>query len=98
MLYSGGVEQLYICSHNPAAKKEMNAYMDKEFKVIPCSPVLSVYKWGVAEMNTAPYPEKRVYKAIIKAWEKKYPGTTDRFYMYKPGFTYKVEEIFANSY
>ena len=95
VLYSGGVEQLFICTNNPAAKKQMTVYIDKEFKVIPCSPVLSVYKWGVTEMKTAPYPEKRIYKAIIAAWEKKYPNNTDRFYIYKPGFAYTVEEVYG---
>lgn len=93
VLYSGGVEQLFICTDNFTAKKEMSAYMDAAFKVIPCSPVLSVYKWGVEEMRTAPYPERRVYLAIIRSWKKKYPGKTDRFYLYKPGFSYQVEEL-----
>lgn len=93
VLYSGGVEQLYICTNNESAKKEMADYMDKEFKVIPCSPVLSVYKWGNKEMRTVPYPEKRVYNAIIKAWKKKYPGSNDRFYIYKSGFAYSVKEV-----
>ena len=93
VLYGGGVEQLFICTDDPKAKTEMSAYMDNEFKVIPCSPVLSVYKWGIAEMRTAPYPEKRVFNAIIESWKKRYPVSSNRFYMYKPGFKYKVEEI-----
>ena len=95
VLFSGGTEQLYICTNNPSAKKEMAVYMDKEFRVIPCTPVLSVYKWSVMEMKTAPYPEKRVYRAIMDAWKKRYPGNTDRFYMYKPGFAYTVEEVYV---
>jgi len=94
VLYSGGVDQLYICTGNELAKKEMAEYMDKEFKVIPCSPVLSVYKWGNKEMHTVPYPEKRVYNAIMKAWKKKYPGSNDRFYIYRSGFAYSVKEVF----
>ena len=93
VLYSGGLEQLYICTSNSAAQKEMAPYMDKRFGVIPCSPVLSVYNWGSKEINTSPYPEKRAYIGIIKAWNKKYPGNTDRFYLYKPGYTYTVKEI-----
>ncbi len=93
VLYSGGIAQLYICTDNTTAKKEMAVYMDKQFGVIPCAPVLSVYKWGVSEMRTAPYPEPRVFHAIIKAWKKRYPDSTDRFYLYKPGFAYRVTEI-----
>ena len=71
----------------------MRIYMEKEFRVIPCSPVLSVYKWGVTEMNTSPYPERRIYNAIIMAWKKEHPNNTDRFYIYKPGFAYTVREV-----
>ena len=93
VLYSGGVEQLFICTDNPVAKKQMTAYFDSTFRIIPCSTSLSLYNWGVKEMKTAPYPEPRVFKAIIKVWREKYPGTADRFYLYKPGFAPKVEEV-----
>ena len=93
VLYSGGVEQLFICTDNPAAKKQMAPYFDSTFRIIPCSTSLSVYNWGIKEMKTAPYPEPRIYHAIIAAWKKKYPGTKDRFYLYKPGFAPKVEEV-----
>ena len=93
VLYSGGVEQLFICTDNPAAIKQLGKYMDSSFSVIPCSPVLSVYNWGIHEMRTAPYPEPRVRNAIIKAWKQKYPGNNDRFYLYKPGFAYSVKEL-----
>lgn len=95
VLYSGGVEQLFICTNDRAAKQALSNYMDSTFKVIPCEPVLSVYKWGVTEIRTAPYPEKRIYRAIISSWKKKYPNITDRFYLYKPGFSYTVEELFV---
>jgi hypothetical protein len=93
VLYSGGVEQLFICTNDPAAKKEMGNYFDKEFRVIPCSPVLSVYKWGIADMNTAPYPEPRIHIAIMKEWKKRFPNDGHRFYTYKPGFAYQVNEL-----
>lgn len=93
VLYGGGVEQLFICSEDPVAKKEMAVYMDNEFKIIPCNPSLSVYKWGMMEMKTAPYPENRIYDAIILAWKKKYPGSTNRFYLFKSGFGPSVREV-----
>jgi hypothetical protein len=93
VLYSGGVEQLFICTKDPAAKKQLAVYMYPSFKVIPCSPVLSVYIWGITEMKTAPYPEKRIYTAIINAWKKRYPDNNDKFYLYKSGFSYSVKEV-----
>jgi len=93
VLYSGGVEQLFICTGNPVAQKQLAPYFDSTFRIIPCSTSLSVYNWGIKEMRTVPYPEPRVFKAIIQAWKKSYPGGADRFYLYKPGFAPRVEEI-----
>ena len=93
VLYAGGVEQLYICTSDPRATKDMAVYLDKEFKIIPCKPLISAYKWGVIEINTSPYPEPRIYNAIIRAWRKRYPNTTDKFYLYKPGFAPTVKEV-----
>lgn len=97
VLYGGGVEQLFICTDNSQAKKQLAPYFDKEFKVIPCQPVLSVYKWGLMEMNIAHYPEKRIFNAIIKDWKKRYPDGTNKFHMYKSGFNYKVREVVQKS-
>ena len=98
VLYGGGVEQLFICTDNSMAKKQLAPYFDKEFKVIPCKPVLSVYKWGLMEMNIAYYPEHRVFNAIINEWKKRYPDGTNKFYMYKSGFNYKVNEVLQKSH
>ena len=96
VLYSGGVEQLFICTKNPAAQKQMAPYYtDSTFRFIPCNHSLSVFEWSLKEIHTAPYPEKRVFDAIILAWKKRYPGTGDRFYLYKPGFSYSVKEIIS---
>ncbi len=92
VLYSGGLEQLFICTEKPLAKEQMYNYFKKDFRVIPCANVISVYEWGIKEMNTAPYPERRVYKAIIRSWEKRFPGGGDQFYLFKPGFSFKLEK------
>ena len=92
VLYSGGVPQLYICTENSEARQNLGNYMDDSFWVIPCSPVLSTYSWGMREMNTAPYPEPRIYKRIIEAWKTKYPGKTS-FYLFTPGFAPKLEKL-----
>ncbi len=97
VLYGGGVEQLFICTDNELAKKQLASYFDKEFKVIPCKPVLAVYKWGLMEMNIAYYPEQRIFNAIIKEWKKRYPDGNSSFYLYKSGFNYKVSEVIQKS-
>jgi len=93
VLYSGGVEQLYICTNSVAAEKQMAVYYEYVSKIVPCSRPLSVFYWGVKEMKTAPYPQRRNFNAIIKAWEKKYPNAGNRYYIYKPGFAYTVREV-----
>lgn len=92
VLYSGGVPQLFICTDNVVAKKELGSLMTDGYKVIPCTPALSTYQWGIFEMKTAPYPESRIYKAIVKKWKERYPGV-NHFYLYTPGFSYKLEEL-----
>lgn len=92
VLYAGGVEQLFICTDNGTALREMKNYTAGEFRIIPCSPVISVYKWGITEMNTAPYPEPRIYRAIIKAWKEKYHDNS-RFYLFKSGYKLQLREI-----
>jgi hypothetical protein len=93
VLYAGGVEQLFICTDNAEAKKEMAAHFEKGFWTIPCSPVIPVYKWSVDEMHVGQNPEPRINEAIIHAWRKKYSDSGARFYLYKPGFAPTVREI-----
>jgi hypothetical protein len=92
VLYSGGITQLYICTNDERVKQSMQDYMEDKFWVIPCSPVLSAYTWGMKEMNTAPYPEPRIYKRMILEWKKTHPGDA-RFFLFTPGFAPKLEEI-----
>jgi len=92
-LYSGGMPQLMICSDEPDISKFNNG-MDRSNSKIPCdSKILAAWDWGMNEMNTAPYPEYRVFKKIAKDWRKRYPGQKHQFYVTRSGFRYKVEKL-----
>ena len=84
VLYGGGVEQVFICTNNNEALTKASAYRIDNMSSIPCSPVIPVYKWGIHEMRTAPYPEPRVTRKIIDYWVKTYGDAG--FYLFKPGF------------
>lgn len=90
VLYGGGVEQLFICTENPEALQKSAPYRTGHFHTIPCADPVPVYKWGMYEMRTAPYPEDRIFRKIIRVWEKKY-GDAD-FYLFKPGFKTDVKK------
>jgi hypothetical protein len=92
VLYSGGVEQLYICSDNPVAAKQFASFFEQN-KNVPCNTALSVYKWGMAEINVPPYPEPRIYRAVAKEWMKKYGEGNNKFMLIKPGFIPRVTEL-----
>lgn len=92
VLYSGGVEQLYICTDNPAAKKE-HAFSFEQNKSMPCDSSLSVYKWSMKEMNVPVYPEQRIYKAVVKEWVKRYPDQNSKFILIRPGFAPRITTL-----
>ena len=92
VLYSGGVEQLYICSDSPVAAKQFASSFEQN-KNVPCAASLSVYRWSMAEMNVPPYPEPRIYRAIAKEWTKKYGEGNSKFVLVKPGFVPRITEL-----
>jgi hypothetical protein len=89
VLYSGGIEHLYVCTDNVAAKKALIFAFDKNINV-PCDSSVSLYKWSMTEMNVPPYPETRIYKTVVKEWMKKYPDGNSRFILIKPGFVPRI--------
>ena len=93
VLYSGSVEYMYICTDDLPARLHLSSGFVYTAKAIPCADALSVYKWGMQEMNTAPYPEPRVYRSIANAWNKLYPNPTNRFYLVRAGFSMQVKEL-----
>lgn len=89
VLYGGGVEQLFICTQNDEALSKASAYRVDKINTVPCAPAIPVYKWGMYEMRTAPYPQPRVTRKIIEYWNKSYGEA--RFYLFKPGFKATVK-------
>ncbi len=93
-IYSGGVPHLYICTSDMAALQSMGKYMGSiRNGMIPCRAPVSTFEWGSRAMNTAPYPEKRVFKSISRQWKKQFPHAAVKFYIYTSGFSPKLEEL-----
>ena len=93
-LYSGGMPRLYICSNDNATLQKLSPYMGNTTNgLIPCQFPVNTYNWAVKEMNTAPYPQKRVFRNLAGQWVKQYPGAGFHFYIYYPGFKTRVEEL-----
>jgi hypothetical protein len=93
VLYSGSNEYLYICSNNGVAYKRLSGCLMPANKNMPCDTAISAFKWGMQQMNTAPYPEERVYRAIAASFNKMYPTSTNRFFLYQGGFHKKTREL-----
>ena len=93
VLYSGNKEYLYICTGDTAIKQQLKNSIVPQKKNLPCNDAISVYLWSMMEINVAPYPQERVYKAIVKAWIKRYPNAGDRFYIYQPGYKIEVKPL-----
>ena len=93
VLYSGNKEYLYICTGDTAVKQQLKNSIVLQKKNLPCTDAISVYQWAMMEINVAPYPQERIYKAIVKAWIKRYHHPADRFYIYQPGYTIEVRPL-----
>ena len=93
VLYSGNKEYLYICTNDTTVRQQLKNSIVPKKKNLPCTDAISVYLWGMMEINTAPYPEARVYKAIVKAWIKRYHNPSDQFYIYRPGYKIEVKSF-----
>ena len=96
VLYSGHNEQLYICTNDLAASYRLAGCITPAPKGIDYRTAISAYKWGMQEMNTAPYPETRVFKAIAASWNKAYPKAINHFYLFQAGFTSKITPLFPD--
>lgn len=85
VLYSGGVEQLMICTDNPVALSTASPYRIDGSGTIPCASVVPMLQWGLHDLNAPPCMEPRVFRKMIRWWTAHY-GSTD-FYLYKSGFS-----------
>lgn len=93
-LYSGGVSQLYICTDDAATLQRMAPYMSSSQNgLLPCRFPVSAYQWGIKAMNSAPYPQQRVFRSIARQWQEQHPNATARFYIYCSGFKPTLVEL-----
>ena len=93
-MYSGGITQLYICTNHLATLQKNSVHIGGvRNSMVPCDFPISVYQWGMRAMNSAPYPEQRVFRSIARQWMQQYPGVPVRFYLYTSGFKPTVREM-----
>lgn len=89
-LYSGKTQHLFICISDPAIKHQFHDRLVLSKSSQVCDSTLSIYKWSLQELKVSPNPELRVYKEIIRQWEKNYDTTaTDKFILFSPKFSSK---------
>ena len=93
VLYSGDIENLYICTDDLYASSRLSGDFVQGNKNMSCNVVLSVYQWGMKEMNAAPYPAVRVYKAIAENWKHSFPKATNKFFLFRTGFMNSVRSL-----
>lgn len=87
-LFSGKTQYLFICTSNPHSKKIFANYFASSSTSSVCDSSISVFKWGIEEMNVPPNPELRIFKNIIQQWEQKYDTAhADKFMILNPKFT-----------
>lgn len=93
-LYSGGIPHLYICTDDATALQKMAVYMSSTRNgMIPCRFPVGAYQWGIKAMNTAPYPQQRVFRSIARQWKKQHPNAAVKFYIYTSGFKPALREF-----
>jgi hypothetical protein len=80
-LYSGNLQKMYICIENRVKATQFEPYFSKSKTVVDCPNVISVSNWSLKELNTFPYPEKRVYYKIMHKWKAQNPTISAKFYL-----------------
>ena len=69
-LYSGKGDQIYFCVSNSA--KELQPYFDQKNYICHNSSQINLQNWAMAELKSAPNPEKEINEKIQVFMEKKY--------------------------
>lgn len=93
-LYSGSTKYLEICIDDVKKINHIKNYPIKKGKICKENYAISVLEWSLSEMNTAVYPEKRVYLDVIKKWKKQNPNIKATFYIYEYPFDKQNIEVF----
>jgi hypothetical protein len=92
VLFSGGAPYMYVSTTNPVAMRELKPYFRRNC-TMPNERAVSTYDWAAWEMHTIPYPERRSFINIARAWKEKYKDTTARFFILNTGFKPVFEEL-----
>jgi uncharacterized membrane protein YphA (DoxX/SURF4 family) len=81
-LYSGRLPSMHCCIVGEVPLP-LQPFVNTKNKKDACSGAsfLGIQNWAMAETNVPPYPEIRVYKNIMKQFEKKYPNVNVSFYI-----------------
>ena len=92
-LYSGRVDVCFIKLANPPP----NFILKKYYKVKATGDTshietIAMQTWTMDELDTPPYPQKRMYKKIKKQWLKKYPDLQARFLIVNRSTNKKIVE------
>ena len=79
-LYSGRVDVCFIKIINPPKNFELRKYF-KEKKAGDSTNIetIAVQTWSMDEVDTPPFPQKRVYQKMKTQWQKKYPNIEAKF-------------------
>ena len=82
-LYSGKLLRMNICVQDTNATMALRPYYSKKVKDSTCKGAtkINLQYWAMKEMNVPPYPERRIYRKVKEAWEKKYPKAAATFYL-----------------
>ena len=82
-LYSGRLLRMNICVQDTNATVALRPYYSKKVKDSTCNGAtkINLQYWAMKEMNVPPYPERRIYRKVKEAWEKKYPNAAATFFL-----------------
>lgn len=69
-LYSGKADQVYFCV--PNSEKELLPYADEENSICPEFSLINLQNWAMAELKSAPIPEKEINEKIKVYMERKF--------------------------
>lgn len=90
-LYSGKSKHLEICITKNANMPEYQKFVSKKSRLCNSGLALNCTTWSLKELNVPLYPEKRIFKKIVKNWKKKHPDIATTFYYYK--YPYQSKDI-----
>lgn len=93
-LYSGGINQLYICTNDSEVKQKLGHYfLNTSNTAIPCPQSISSFTWAMKVMHVPDYPEQRIFVSMAKYFKSTFPNAAIKFYVYTPGLEQHVEEL-----